>query len=394
MSQASINSNRKPYAKLSQGARIVFFSGGTALGTIAKTLKNYTHNATYIITPFDSGGSSAILRRTFNMPAIGDFRARLITLIDPSIQGYTAITKLFGYRFPKAPSCSINLRQELQSLASGKHPLIASIPETKRSRFLHYIQIFYKAMPPDMSLYHASVGNIILTGAYLEYDRQLERVLKEFSILLQTHGNIQTIATTSNTHLCTRLENNEIRLGQHSFTGKETTPITAPIPAPIKDIWLTQSLEDATAVNVDMAESIQELIMNADLICYPIGSFYSSLIANLLPKGVSQVLCKTPCPKVFIPNICADPELLGHSLQSQLTTLLTHATRNKANTSTNTALNTILIDVNSTRYAGGIPHDWLIRHGVAIHQTELVSDTSAPFIDAEKVCDVLMTLCR
>ena len=43
----------------SRGPRILFFSGGTALRGIARELKRFTWNSIHLVTPFDSGGSSA-----------------------------------------------------------------------------------------------------------------------------------------------------------------------------------------------------------------------------------------------------------------------------------------------------------------------------------------------
>ncbi|MFW5958104.1 MAG: GAK system CofD-like protein, partial [Desulfosalsimonas sp.] len=58
------------YEKLPDlGPRLLFFSGGTALRELSAQLIGYTHNSIHIITPFDSGGSSAELRRVFHMPA-------------------------------------------------------------------------------------------------------------------------------------------------------------------------------------------------------------------------------------------------------------------------------------------------------------------------------------
>ena len=55
------------YRKIPElGPRILFFSGGSALNGLCKTLKNYTHNSIHLVTPFDSGGSSAELRQAFN----------------------------------------------------------------------------------------------------------------------------------------------------------------------------------------------------------------------------------------------------------------------------------------------------------------------------------------
>lgn len=70
------------------GPRILFFSGGTALDQLSKKLKNFTHNSIHLVTPFDSGGSSAKLRHAFDMPAIGDLRSRMIALADETITGH------------------------------------------------------------------------------------------------------------------------------------------------------------------------------------------------------------------------------------------------------------------------------------------------------------------
>ena len=49
------------------GPRLVFFTGGTALRDLSRELIRYTHNSVHLVTPFDSGGSSATLRRAFAM---------------------------------------------------------------------------------------------------------------------------------------------------------------------------------------------------------------------------------------------------------------------------------------------------------------------------------------
>ena len=69
------------------GSRILFFSGGTALAPVAAELSRHTRNAVHVITTFDSGGSSAELRRAFDMPAVGDIRARIMALADRSLEG-------------------------------------------------------------------------------------------------------------------------------------------------------------------------------------------------------------------------------------------------------------------------------------------------------------------
>ena len=101
------------------GPRILFLSGGTALRQLCRVLKQYTHNSEHLITAFDSGGSSAQLRRAFAMPAIGDLRNRIVALADESVRGNPQIYRLFTHRLAHdAPAAE--LARELESLVSGE----------------------------------------------------------------------------------------------------------------------------------------------------------------------------------------------------------------------------------------------------------------------------------
>jgi len=106
------------YRKMPElGPRILFFSGGSALNDLCKRLKNYTHNSTHLVTPFDSGGSSAELRQAFHMPSIGGLRSRLMALADETVLGHPEVYELFTYRFPKDKS-NKELRSRLKEQAS------------------------------------------------------------------------------------------------------------------------------------------------------------------------------------------------------------------------------------------------------------------------------------
>ena len=96
------------------GPRILFFSGGSALRPLCRVLKQYTHNSVHLITAFDSGGSSAQLRRAFAMPAIGDLRNRIVALADESVRGSPQIYRLFAYRMSSTAS-----RSELMASSNG-----------------------------------------------------------------------------------------------------------------------------------------------------------------------------------------------------------------------------------------------------------------------------------
>ena len=277
------------------GSRILFFSGGTALAPVAAELSRHTRNAVHVITTFDSGGSSAELRRALDMPAVGDIRARIMALADRSLEGNPETVELLGYRLPKDAGPEA-LHRELASLASGAHPLVAAIPEPMNEVVTQHLSAFRSLMPVDMDLAGASIGNLILTSGYLSLDRQLEPVVRVFSGMVQARGVVMPVADSC-AHLCVRLENGEVIVGQHRFTGKTATSITSPI----LDMWLSASLDDPSPVSVPIQSRLAHVIRTADLICYPVGSFFSSVMANLLPLGVSCAVREAACPKVFIP---------------------------------------------------------------------------------------------
>ena len=108
------------------GPKILFFSGGSALKKLSQELIHYTHNSIHIITPFDSGGSSATLRTAFGMPAVGDIRNRLMALADQTFQGNPEIYTLFAHRLPSQEDPQ-ELRRMMEAIVGGNHSLISRI---------------------------------------------------------------------------------------------------------------------------------------------------------------------------------------------------------------------------------------------------------------------------
>ncbi|MFT7689183.1 MAG: 2-phospho-L-lactate transferase/gluconeogenesis factor (CofD/UPF0052 family), partial [Candidatus Azotimanducaceae bacterium] len=107
-------------------------------------------------------------------------------------------------------------------------------------------------------------------------------------------------------------------LGQHNITGKEK----GTLPSPIKRMWLNKGLREIVHTNQHIGDDRKDAIEGADLICYPPGSFYSSLLANLMPKGVGRSICQNPNPKVYLPNLGVDPEQQGLPLMERIKRLI------------------------------------------------------------------------
>lgn len=369
------------------GPRILFFSGGSSLRALSQEIIRYTHNSIHIITTFDSGGSSAALRQAFNMPAIGDIRNRLMALADRTLHGNPEIFALFAYRFP-AEADNGDLRLLVDRMISGRNRLVSGIPDPMRKIIRNHLHQFRVHMPEDFDLRRASVGNLVLAGGYLTNQRHLDPVIFIFSKLVQVRGIVRPVLN-SHLHLIANLRDGTTVREQHNLTGKEVPPITSAV----KRIYLSRQLHKPVPVQVALRDKTRKLIGDAELICYPMGSFYSSLIATLLPRGVGQAVSENPCPKVFIPSTCPDPELCETSITDQVDILLHYLSRENPGTiKSKHLLDIIIIDQKHGRYNGVLDRQEMRRRGITVIDSPLITPMSAPYIDEKLLIPLLLTL--
>lgn len=369
------------------GPRVLFFSGGSALNATSRVLKNYTHNSTHMVTPFDSGGSSAKLRRAFAMPSIGDLRSRLMALADENITGQPEVYRLFTHRLP-GDGRQTDLLGQLERLVQGRDPLIAAISNPMRRLIRNQLGYFREAMPERFDLRGASIGNLILAGGYLNNHQHLDPIIFLFSKLVGVQGTVRAIVN-DNLHLGADLEDGSRIIGQHRLTGKEVSPLASPI----KSLFLSGDLDDYVPARAELRKKNRNLIRTAELICYPQGSFYSSLIANLLPKGVGSAIAGTDCPKVFIPNLGGDPEQIGMSLDGSVLMLLEYLRADvTAERPDQGLLNFVLLDSKRGSYAGALSADLMAELGIQVIETRLISKQSAPYYDARLLVSALLSL--
>lgn len=371
------------------GPKILFFSGGTALRSLSEVLAGYTHNSIHLVTPFDSGGSSAELRKAFSMPAVGDLRARLLSLADCSVTGHPEIAALFSHRMGKDESPK-TLEQSLKALASGRHPLLRAIAEPMRSLIQSYIAEFYEQKPEDFDLAGASVGNLILTGGYLIHNRSLDPIAFLFGQLIKTRGVVRT-TTDADLQLEVLLENGRVITGQHRFTGKET----AEIDSPIKSIKLTGEAEDVDALDASrVCKETRKLIDSAELVVFPPGSFYSSIIANLLPKGVSKALNRNPAPRVYVPSLGTDLETIGMTLVDQIRVLDRYLSERKPETaSARPSVDFLLFDSRMLKVPPAQMEEIVHKMGIQVIDTDLAPDNPhIPRYDDVKLTEALLAL--
>jgi len=372
-----------------RGPRLLFFSGGSALREASRRLIRHTRGSVHVITPFDSGGSSAVLRRAFAMPAVGDIRNRLMALADLDRPGVRELYALFTCRLSRRESGPA-LRRELERLAGGAHVLAALVPEPVRGRVTGWLGDFLAAMPDGFDLRGASIGNLALTARWLAHGRRLAPAIDEMGALVGALGLVRPVVD-ADLHLAAELEDGSVVTGQHRLTGKEA----APIAAPVNRLWLTGFPDDPAPVATDIDAEVAGLVAGADLICYPVGSFFSSVLANLLPGGVGRAVAHCPGPKVFVPNPGGDPELLGHTVAGQAALLRRVLTADCGAADGDPAaagrvLDHILVDGRAD-YPGGLDRGALAASGLRIIDRPLLGDEPGRF-DPNLLVEALLSL--
>lgn len=367
------------------GPKVLFFSGGTALRETSRELLRFTYNSIHLISPFDSGGSSAVLREAFGLLAVGDLRNRLMALADRSLHGHPEVFGLFAFRFPENGDAEVLVRW-LEAMVHGEDELVAAIPDPIRELVRSHLRYFLEAMPQGFDLRGANIGNLILVGGYLNNNRHIDAVVFLFSKLVNVRGKVRP-TTSSNLHLAAELEDGRTLVGQHLLTGKEVPPLTSPI----RRLWLTEGRGGNEVVSVGLRDKVRRLIEEADVICFPMGSFYTSVVANLLVSGVGQAVADSQAPKIYVPNTTADPEVIGMTLSSSVSTLLGYLEQSCSRKVSNThLLQHVLVDTQATV----IPPKELRAIedlGVQVIDAGLVTRRSAPYIDAELLARCLVS---
>jgi CofD-related protein of GAK system len=369
------------------GPRILFFSGGSALRKIARQLKRYTHNSVHLVTPFDSGGSSAQLRRAFGMLSVGDLRNRLLSLADETVRANPEIFELFSHRLPSDQS-NDQLLDVLKQMVVGTHLLVDRVPEPLRRICRTHLRDFLTEIPAEFDLRRASVGNLILTGGYLANDRDIDAVIFLISQLVEVRGLVRPSADCD-AHIRAELESGEVVVGQHRLTARGDERIGSPVAK----LTLVDALEDPAPISVEASEEVIQLIRDAELICFPFGSFYSSVIANLLPRGIGRAIAAARCPKVFVPNMGVDEEQIGMSLQGSVQRIV-DAVRADAgpDVPVEDVMDLVLVDTQGGRYDLALHTDRVLDMGVHVVDLPLVRAERWPLVDAETLVQVLLSL--
>jgi uncharacterized cofD-like protein len=253
--------------------RVVAIGGGTGLSTLLKGLKQF------VIWPAELPAAHS------NLPLIRDLCA-IVTVSDDG-------------------GSSGRLRKELNMLPPGdiRNCIVAlSEDEALLSR------LFRHRFDKGSGLEGHSFGNLFL-AALTDLTADFSEAVRLSSEILLTRGHIYP-ATTSNVELEALMDDGTRVRGETKITASKGR---------IRELSLVPP-------NVEPMPQTLEAIANADVITIGPGSLFTSLIPNLLVRGISKAIVASPATKVYVCNLMTQAnESLGLTAADHIRALNRHA---------------------------------------------------------------------
>ena len=178
--------------------------------------------------------------------------------------GHPEVYELLTYRFPLKAGRG-ELLHQLESMIRGRHPLVEPVNNPIRRIIRYQLGYFYDAMPAKFDLRGASIGNLILSGGYLNNHEHLDPIIFLFEKLLGVQGLVRAVVNDK-FHLTAELEDGSRIVGQHLLTGKEVSPLESPV----KEISLSRRLDKYSPVKSQLRKKKNhKLIQKAEFDCLP-----------------------------------------------------------------------------------------------------------------------------
>jgi uncharacterized cofD-like protein len=255
------------------GVRVVAIGGGTGLSTLLKGLKQY------VLSP------SEISSRPVDAPVIRDLSA-VVTVSDDG-------------------GSSGRLRKELNMLPPGDiRNCIVALSEDEAL----LSKLFRHRFEKGSGLEGHSFGNLFL-AALTSLTSDFSEAVRLSSEILLTRGHIFP-ATTSNVELEALMEDGSRVRGETKITASKER---------IRELFLVPA-------DVGPMPQTLEAIAHADLITIGPGSLFTSLIPNLLVRGISEAIVRSPATKVYVCNLMTQAnESLGLTAADHIRALNAHA---------------------------------------------------------------------
>ncbi|KAL8392985.1 hypothetical protein RB595_002974 [Gaeumannomyces hyphopodioides] len=327
---------------------IVVISGGTAANFLVDVfnliIQKRSCPLSYVIPISDNGGSSSELIRVFGGPSVGDIRSRLVRLIpsqtDNGDEENTALRALFEHRLSADPT---QAKAEWLEIVEGSHLLWSFISSPKRELIRSVLntlnlEIVKRSRPTSLfNFSKASVGNMFLTGARI-FSGSFEAAIYLLSIICRIPTSVSVLPSINSNfthHIAASLEDGTTLTGQVAISHpSEPTAVPdaggasgvgtafgggAAAAMAAEDATLPGSLSVLRSPNISFSKDDEEdlparigrvwyinpygheiwpvanpkvlaALRACDTVVYSIGSLYTSIIPNLILRGVGAAI--------------------------------------------------------------------------------------------------------
>lgn len=254
---------------------VVAIGGGTGLSTLLRGLKTHVGSScsspciaslSAIVTVTDEGGSSGILRKELGMLPPGDIRNCIVALAREE----KLLGQLFSFRF-----------------GSG-------------------------------AVQGHSFGNLAL-AALTQITGSFDKAVLAVSEVLRVNGSIFP-STLSDVRVRATCADGTELVGELAISGDPTEPLR-PRPEHARITRLAIDPPDAEPLPLAL-----EAVAAADLILIGPGSLYTSILPNLMIRGLADAIHASKALRVYTCNVMTQPgETDGYSAEDHLAAIVEHA---------------------------------------------------------------------
>lgn len=265
--------------------RVVAIGGGTGLSTLLRGLKRYVHTP-----PGSQPLSDSRCKNPESVPCLIRDLAAVVTVTDDG-------------------GSSGRLREDFKMLPPGDvRNCMVALSEDE-----HLLSKLFQFRFDQGDLQGHSFGNLFV-AALSHITGDFAQAVGLSSQILATRGRIYP-ATNHNVTLSAHMDDGSDVHGETNITASRHRIEKLTLQPPD-----AQPLPDAL-----------EAIRNADLVTLGPGSLYTSLITNLLVRGIPEALAETRATRVYVCNLMTQAnESLGLSASEHIEKILQHAGATRA----------------------------------------------------------------
>ncbi|MBE0623740.1 MAG: YvcK family protein [Burkholderiales bacterium] len=307
---------------------VVILNGGRgAASLIPALLARQGLHVTSVVNAYDDGKSTGEIRRIFGMLGPSDIRKVQELMLPQDDPDYDANMHLFRYRFP--PHCELaEVLAHLRRFAQGDQAdLVGATLTSAKSHsalqsfvreFVTGLGAIERVSGERFSFADCSIMNCIYAGAFLIFNRNIERATLYIDRLFKLRGTV--LPTSIEDKKLVALREN----GQMLYSEAEIVELRSNVR--VERVYLLDKLLDKSRFEtlstadkryylerhhcyVGVSPGVRAALQQADIIIYSAGTQHSSLYPTYMSAGLAQTIADNHTAyKAFVTNIGADYE--------------------------------------------------------------------------------------